>query len=289
MDARERLLAGLPATEQRLRLAGIPTSVLAGGDGTPVVLLHGPGEFAAHWLRVISPLTRTHLVVAPDLPGHGASGAGDAPLDPEQVLGWLGELIERTCPTPPVLVGRVLGGAIAARFAGRHRDRLAHLVLVDTLGLTPLRLAPRFELAVQRFMAAPNEHSYDRLMGLCSFDLDTLVEQLGEQWEPFAAYAIDRARTPAVQACFGSLMAQFGTQPIPPAELSRIAVPTALIWGRHDMATPLRVAEEAGARYGWPLHVIEDAADDPPIEQPEAFLRALHGALKTPAAQETAR
>ena len=289
MDARERLLAGLPATEQRLRLAGIPTSVLVGGDGPPVVLLHGPGEFAAHWLRVISPLTRTHWVVAPDLPGHGASGTPDASLDPEHVLGWLGELIERTCPTPPVLVGRVLGGAIAARFAGRHPDRLAHLVLVDTLGLAPLRLAPRFELAVNRFMAAPNEHSYDRLMGLCSFDLDTLVEQLGEQWKPFEAYAIDRARTPAVQASFGSLMAQFGTQPIPPAELSRIAVPTALIWGRHDMATPLRVAEEAGARYGWPLHVIEDAADDPPIEQPEAFLRALHAALETPAAQETAR
>ena len=37
------------------------------------------------------------------------------------------------------------------------------------------------------------------------------------------------------------------------------------------------------------LHVIEDAADDPPIEQPEAFLRALHAALKTPAAPETAR
>jgi pimeloyl-ACP methyl ester carboxylesterase len=92
-----------------------------------------------------------------------------------------------------------------------------------------------------------------------------------------------------VQASFGSLMAQFGTQPIPPAELSRIAVPTALIWGRHDMATPLRVAEEAGARYGWPLHVIEDAADDPPIEQPEAFLRALHAALEASAAQETAR
>ena len=42
MDARERLLAGLPATEQRLRLAGIPTTALAGGDGPPVVLLHGP-------------------------------------------------------------------------------------------------------------------------------------------------------------------------------------------------------------------------------------------------------
>jgi pimeloyl-ACP methyl ester carboxylesterase len=66
---------------------------------------------------------------------------------------------------------------------------------------------------------------------------------------------------------------------IPPAELERIGVPTILIWGRHDRATPLAVAEAAAARYGWPLHVIENANDDPPVEQPEALLRALRLAL----------
>jgi pimeloyl-ACP methyl ester carboxylesterase len=40
------------------------------------------------------------------------------------------------------------------------------------------------------------------------------------------------------------------------------------------------VAEAASKRYGWPLHVIEDAGDDPSIEQPEAFLRALQSALE---------
>ena len=52
-------------------------------------------------------------------------------------------------------------------------------------------------------------------------------------------------------------------------------MPTTLIWGRHDLATPLAVAEQAAARHRWPLHVIEDANDDPPIEQPEALLRVL--------------
>ncbi|MGH7527453.1 MAG: alpha/beta fold hydrolase, partial [Gemmatimonadales bacterium] len=61
-----------------------------------------------------------------------------------------------------------------------------------------------------------------------------------------------------------------------------IRVPTTLIWGRHDRATPLRTAEAASERYGWPLHVIEDSADDPPIEQPEAFLAALRTALALP-------
>ena len=41
----------------------------------------------------------------------------------------------------------------------------------------------------------------------------------------------------------------------------------------------LNVAEAASVRYGWPLHVIENARDDPAIEQPAAFLEALRTAL----------
>ena len=62
-----------------------------------------------------------------------------------------------------------------------------------------------------------------------------------------------------------------------------IVLPMVLIWGRHDHATRLPVAEAASARYGWPLHVIEHAADDPPIEQPKALVRALRAALGTEA------
>jgi hypothetical protein len=41
----------------------------------------------------------------------------------------------------------------------------------------------------------------------------------------------------------------------------------------------LRIAEAASERYGWPLHVIDNCADDPPRDQPEAFLRTLHTTL----------
>lgn len=46
-EAREQLLAEIPVTERRLELAGVSTAVLEGGDEQPVVLRHGPGEFAA--------------------------------------------------------------------------------------------------------------------------------------------------------------------------------------------------------------------------------------------------
>jgi pimeloyl-ACP methyl ester carboxylesterase len=222
---------------------------------------------------------QTHRVIAPDLPGHGASDVNGGYLDADRMAAWLGELIERTCPSRPALVGHVLGGAIAARFAIDHGDRLRLLVLVDSLGLGRFRPSPRFALGLISFQARPTERTYNRFMRQCSFDLDALREQMGERWEPFVAYNLELARGPGAKDV-GRLLRELGLPRIPPAELARIAVPTALIWGRQDRANRLRIAEAASARYGWPLHVIDNCADDPPRDQPEAFLQALHTATE---------
>lgn len=277
-DARQRLLAGIPVTERRLELAGISTAVLEGGDGPPIVLLHGPGESAANWRWVLPELVETHRVIAPDLPAHGSTETPDDALDAERVLAWLAELIDRSSAASPALVGHVLGGAIGARFVIEAGERLGHLVLVDALGLARFRPSPRFALGLAGFVARPSERSYDRFMRQCAFDLDALRERMGEEWEPFAYYNLELARAPSAKAA-GKLLRQLGTPRIPPEKLARITVPTSLIWGRHDRANRLRIAEAASDRYGWSLHVIDESADDPARDQPEAFLRALHVAL----------
>jgi pimeloyl-ACP methyl ester carboxylesterase len=277
--ARRRLHATLPVAERRLALAGISTSVLEGGNGQPVILLHGPAGYAAHWLRVIPGLAARHRVIVPDLPGHGASAAGDRPLDAGRVLAWLGALIDATCDSPPALVGQLVGGAIAARFAAAHGDRISRLVLIDGFGLRPFEPEPAFGRAVEAFLAGPSEATHDELWRYCAHNLDALRQGMGASWDALRAYNVDRASAPAVQTAVGAVMETFAMPAIPPEELARIAVPTTLIWGRHDRATPLAVAETASARFGWPLVVIEDSADDPSTEQPEATLRALHATL----------
>jgi pimeloyl-ACP methyl ester carboxylesterase len=278
-DTRNQLLAELPVKERRLELAGVSSAVLEGGDGPPVLLLHGPGEFAALWGRVIPDLVTTYRVVAPDLPGHGATGLPDGPLDNDCVLAWLGELIERTCASPPALVGHLLGGAIAAHFASERPDQLSRLVLVDSFGLGWNRPSPRFALPLLAYIARPTERTRDRFLAQCFVDFDRLRDEMAERFEPIGAYSLEWARTRTAKAALRSLMPEYGMRPIPRDVLARIAVPTALIWGRHDLQTRLSVAESASARYGWPLHVIEGARDDPFFEQPEAALRALRASL----------
>jgi pimeloyl-ACP methyl ester carboxylesterase len=177
------------------------------------------------------------------------------------------------------LVGHLLGGAIGARFAADQGDRISRLVLVDSFGLSWNRPAARFAIPLITYIAHPTERTRDRFLAQCFVDFDGLREQMGERFEPFGTYALAWARTKTAKTALRSLMPEFGMRGIPRADLAGIAVPTTLIWGRHDLQTKLSVAEAASARYGWPLHVIEGARDDPAFEQPEAFLRALRAGL----------
>jgi pimeloyl-ACP methyl ester carboxylesterase len=278
---RDEMLHGIPVSDRRLDLAGIPTAVLEGGHGAPMVLLHSSGEFAGLWRRAIPELVRTHRVIAPDLPGHGASGVPDGALGVDRTVAWLGALIDRTCAAPPVLVGRGLGGAIAARYAVTHSDRLDRLVLVGAFGLAPFEPAPSFAVALDHFMAQPTPHTRDALFEQCFVDLHHLRREMGRRWEPIAGYALERVSTSTVRASAAALMRYFGLSAIPEEELDRIAVQTSLIWGRNDLSVDVGVGEAGSGRHGWPLYIVDDAADDPPLERPSAFLTALAAALGT--------
>jgi pimeloyl-ACP methyl ester carboxylesterase len=279
--ARRRLLAGAPVTERRLDLAGVSTAILEGGDGPPVILLHGQGGWAGMWLPVIPDLVRTYRVVAPDLPGLGASELPDGPPAADRVLAWLDELIERTCPAPPAMVGASLGASIAARFAIAHPGRTSRLVLATAGGLARFRPAPGVALALIRFVARPTERSQHGFLQQVTVDAGRVRALMGERWEAFQAYGLDRARTPSVRTANRRLLRELGIPQISPDDLALIDIPTTLIWGRHDRVMRLRIAEAASVRYGWPLHVIENAGHFA-VEQPEAFLRALHAGLGAP-------
>jgi pimeloyl-ACP methyl ester carboxylesterase len=133
-------------------------------------------------------------------------------------------------------------------------------------------------LAMVRFIARPNERTQRGMLRQIAVDPARVRALNGERWEASQAYMLDLARTPSVRAANRRLLRELGTRTIPPQELARIAVPTALVWGRRDRVMRLRIAEAASARYGWPLHVVEDAGHFA-LEQPRAFRAALRAAL----------
>ncbi len=271
---RERMLRVAPVSERRTKLAGASTAVFEGGDGPPLVLLHGGIECGgAIWSPVLRGLAERHRLVVPDLPGLGESEPLDS-LDAAHFSEWFGELIRETCPEEPTVIAHSLGGTLLARFAAQRATPLRRLLICAAPGVGPYRMPLKLRVVAIRFAVRPTDRNAERFERFALLDREKTRARDKEWFDAFSAYNRSQAAISHVKRTMRQLISEC-TKEVPDSELSRIEAPTALVWGRGDRMVPLGLGEGAGTRLGWPLHVIEDAAHAPQIEQPEAFLRAI--------------
>jgi len=106
-------------------------TVGAMGSGPTIMLVHGLGSDAKHWLPVARNLARDHRVVFVELPGHGLAPM-TTPFTLEQATLSLERAIEQESPEPIVLVGHSVGGLVATSAALRLPKRVRSLVLVES-------------------------------------------------------------------------------------------------------------------------------------------------------------
>jgi pimeloyl-ACP methyl ester carboxylesterase len=124
-----------------------------GGQGPPVVLLHGGRLTARTWDYVAIALRADFRLVAPDMRGHGASDwASDYSIESHAtdlvaVIDGLG--VERTR-----LVGMSFGGVVACEFALRHPDRTESLAMVDVTSRPLFAATARMRSFVTDFRGA---------------------------------------------------------------------------------------------------------------------------------------
>ncbi len=107
-----------------------------GGTGTPVLFLHGWALGRRAYKRALKRLVQMGCrVYAPALPGFGGSAGLPAGHDLEDYAVWVSRFCDAVGVGSPALVaGHSLGGAVAARFAHDHPERVAHLVLINAVG-----------------------------------------------------------------------------------------------------------------------------------------------------------
>jgi len=272
--ARDRMLAGLPATKRSLDVAGVTTCVWEAGDGPPILLLHGGIECGgAMWAPAARRLARQHRVVVPDIPGLGES-APLPRLDVAAFDAWLEELSRHMRLEQPVIVAHSLIGSLTASVAARRTLAAQHLVIYAAPGVGPYRMPGRLRYLAVRFAIRPTPGNAERFDRFALYDLDAARRHDPQWFDAFVAYTIGQAKVPHVKRTMRHLVAS-QTRRINDADLARVSVPTTLLWGRHDRMVPISVAHHAATRHGWPLHIVEDAAHAPHIERPEAFCAEL--------------
>jgi pimeloyl-ACP methyl ester carboxylesterase len=247
--------------EYRLELGGHATRALeTTGAGPGIVLLHGWGDSADTWRRLLEELARHgRRAIAVDLPGFGgATRLGQGPILPqldafvaELVLSWAGE--ERV-----VLAGSSLGGCVALRLAGHGSALpLAGVVPVAPAGLEPAGWfdAIEHDPLVRRLLALPIAVPKALVGRTLAADPElaqrSVVEALG--W---------RHALPELFAA--------------PFDLAAIECPVLLVWGSRDRVVPHTDARHAlDAFPSTHVELIEGCGHHPQLEATGRLLELL--------------
>ena len=246
------------------------------GSGEPaLVLLHAFPLHSRMWAAQIEHLATRHRVIAPDLPGFGASEAPDS-MYRYTMMGFadlVAGLLKQLRLSDVVLAGLSMGGYVAFAVLRQHAERVSALVLADT------RAGADTDLVFDR--------RTDQQDQVARIGTTTLIEELlgGLLSDRTRAGRLDlvehvrrlMANPPA--GYIGALEAM-KHRPDATAELGGIAVPTLVIVGEDDSLSPPEVARDMHERIkGSTLAVLPGAGHLSNLEAPDAFNAALDSFL----------
>lgn len=266
-------------------LHGRRVRVARAGRGPAIVLLHGIVSSLETWAGVFPALSRHHLVLAPDLRGHGRSTGGPGDYSLGAHASGVRDLMDAMDVERATIIGHSLGGGVAMQFSYQHPERTERLVLVGSGGLGPevgplLRLAslPGTEWVLPLFCSGPLVRTASRAgTGLSRLGLGRLGlragPRLSEGWRSYSWLA-DPAGRRAFLSTLRSVVGPRG-QTVSAQDKLYLAhdVPTMLVWGERDAMIPVAHAwathlSIANSR----LEVFDGAGHFPHQAQPERFV-----------------
>jgi pimeloyl-ACP methyl ester carboxylesterase len=257
---------------------------LGGGDGPPIVFVHGLAGNWQNWLENLPRLARERRVLAPDLPGFGHS---ESPPEGISISGYgraVNEFCDRLELDEVVLVGNSLGGFTSAETAIQFPARVERLVLVSAVGITTSDLQRAPAMVWGRVVAmAGARGAAERRMAIVRPRLRHAV---------FAA--IMRHPSRIATEMLWEMSEGAGRDAFLPAlvamldydyrdRLGDVTAPTLVIAGEDDMLVPVKDASEYERLIPRARKLVfEDTGHVAMVERPRTFNQALIEFIREP-------
>ncbi len=265
-----------------VKLHGRPVNYVEQGGGPVLLLVHGMAGDYRNWERVIAPLAERYTVIAPDLPGHGASAPGGGDYSIGALATELRDLLIVLGHDRATFVGHSLGGGIVMQLSYQFPELAERLVLVSSGGLGAevsgvLRAAA---LPGSGLFIAATAKTASRAGGALGRGLAAVgwrpTADLAEVARGYASLA-DANRRSAFLGTVRSVINSRG-QSVSASDRLYLAedVPVLLIWGDRDPIIPVSHGRRAHeAMPGSRLEIFEGVGHLPPVEAPERFVVVL--------------
>jgi pimeloyl-ACP methyl ester carboxylesterase len=269
-----------------------------GGDGPPMLLVHGLGGSLLDWRDVAGPLARTHHVWSLDLIGFGRTplaGRSATIAANQEVVDRIAEHVGGGRPV--VLVGNSMGGLISIIEASRRPQRVAALVLVDPAlprtggGRVSLMIAAAFLV-----MATPGvgpwlvrgrarrrgaERLVDDVLRLTTVDMSRISAETREAQIELTRWRHDQDQPDRAFVDATRSLVQWLRHPRTlENHIRRVQAPTLLVHGDHDRLVSMDAAAAvASLRPDWSFRVLANTGHIPQLERPASFVELVEGWL----------
>jgi len=263
-------------TRQYATVCGFQMSYVTGGQGAPIILIHGLGSDGANWRKVLPLLAEHYTVYAVDLLGCGESDKPPIAYTIEAFAHYLRFFMDAVGIERAHLFGHSLGGGVALQTLYFSPDRVDRVVLVDSGGLG------RDVHWLLRISTLPGADQVINLMSNPRSGITTLARRLeqrakgqsDEAYQAEIAGMLEKLRVSDARRSFlrmvraiGSLSGQ--TVSALPHLAAQEKTPFLLIWGEKDAIIPLSHGRSAHALLSRShLEIIPNSFHQPHIEQP---------------------
>ena len=246
-----------------------PSKVVEMGNGEKTVLfLHGLFSSPEHWRSVMERLADHYRVVAPQLPVDPQPGRRKHGIKTiSELSDQVAELVDTRQMDPVVICGNSLGGLVAVDLCARRSDFAKGLVLSGSAGL--------FEKnPIGGIRPRPSKEFVRNTVNDIVHNKELVTDELVDDWH---ASICDRD-----YVRFILRVSRATRDRTVEHELSKLDLPTMIIWGEEDEITPPSTGREFQSRIkGSDLRFLSDCGHAPNWERPEAFADLLCDFLPT--------
>lgn len=241
------------------------------------VLVHSLAMNGDFWHSLIPHLDQAAIMVF-HCRGHGRSDKPPGPYSVEQFADDLADLMDHVGWDKAMVAGASMGGCISLAFAAAYPARCSALGLIDTTAWygaeAPRQWAERGEKAAQGGMSALVGFQTTRWFGDAFRERNPAIVQ--QCVDVFVANDV-----PA----YGETCRMLGACDLRPT-LSKLTMPTAVIVGEEDYATPIAMAEVLhGGIQGSNLTILKGGRHLTPLEMPELVAAELNRLMQQEKAQ----
>lgn len=192
------------------------------GEGNPVILLHGWLTDMETMRPIANSLMQNFKVYLVDVVGFGKSDLLTKPINTDEYGDFLDGFCKELKIENPILIGHSNGGRIIINAVGRKLVEPRKIVLIDSAGLKPKRpLTYYIKVGIAK-------------CGKAVLNILPVSKESKEKIRNKVGSSDYKASSEVLKETMKTILNEDQTE-----NLKNISVPTLLIWGRYDTATPI--------------------------------------------------